>query len=166
MDRGYVDFERLYAFTLASAFFVVRTKRNVLLQRRYSHPVDKSTGVTLGSDSDSGYSRIGRGVPGYPSPRSATSTPITGKRLVFLTNNFTPARSDHRANLQEALGGGIIFSFGSSSTYGSRHIYGTSENAVKTPDMDRGEHIRLGSPSSANDSVWRPPFTKSYRFSA
>src|SRR5438445_6428154 len=45
MDRGYVDFERLYIFTLSAAFFVVRTKSNVLLQRRYSHPVDKSTGV-------------------------------------------------------------------------------------------------------------------------
>jgi hypothetical protein len=45
MDRGYIDFERLFVFTLCSAFFVVRTKENVLLQRRYSHPVDKSTGV-------------------------------------------------------------------------------------------------------------------------
>jgi hypothetical protein len=45
MDRGYVDFERLYIFTLSAAFFVVRTKSNVLLQRRYSHPVDKTTGV-------------------------------------------------------------------------------------------------------------------------
>jgi hypothetical protein len=45
MDRGYVDFERLYVFTLSSAFFVLRTKSNVVLQRRYSHSVDKSTGV-------------------------------------------------------------------------------------------------------------------------
>jgi hypothetical protein len=46
MDRGYVDFERLYVFTLSAAFFVVRTKSNVVLQRRYSHPpVDKTTGV-------------------------------------------------------------------------------------------------------------------------
>src|ERR1700686_2908836 len=45
MDRGYVDFERLYVFTLCSAFFVLRTKSNVLIQRRYSHPVDKTTGV-------------------------------------------------------------------------------------------------------------------------
>ncbi len=45
MDRGYIDFERLYRFTLSSAFFVVRTKANVLLQRRYSRAVDKSTGV-------------------------------------------------------------------------------------------------------------------------
>src|SRR5882724_9240562 len=45
MDRGYIDFERLFVFTLCSAFFVVRSKENVLLQRRYSHPVDKTTGV-------------------------------------------------------------------------------------------------------------------------
>jgi hypothetical protein len=45
MDRGYVDFERLFVFTLCSAFFVVRTKQNVILQRRYSHPVDKLTGL-------------------------------------------------------------------------------------------------------------------------
>ena len=44
MDRGYIDFTRLHAFTLSLAFFVVRTKENILLQRRYSHPVDKSTG--------------------------------------------------------------------------------------------------------------------------
>lgn len=44
-DRGYIDFERLYLFTLSAAFFVVRTKENILLERRYSHPVDKSTGV-------------------------------------------------------------------------------------------------------------------------
>src|SRR5467141_4542148 len=45
MDRGYIDFERLYVFNLSSAFFVVRTKENVVLQRRYSHPVDKSVGL-------------------------------------------------------------------------------------------------------------------------
>src|SRR5205823_9262523 len=44
MDRGYVDFERLHLFTLCSAFFVVRSKENILLQRRYSHPVDRSSG--------------------------------------------------------------------------------------------------------------------------
>jgi hypothetical protein len=45
MNRGYVDFERLYIFTRSAAFFLVRTKSNVLLQRRYSHPLDKATGV-------------------------------------------------------------------------------------------------------------------------
>jgi hypothetical protein len=45
MDRAYVNFERLYVFTLCPSFFVVRAKKNVLPQRRYSHPVDKSTGA-------------------------------------------------------------------------------------------------------------------------
>src|SRR3981081_666088 len=45
MDHGYVDFGRLYVFTLSAAFFVTRTKKNVLLQRRYSHAVEKGTGV-------------------------------------------------------------------------------------------------------------------------
>src|ERR1700726_1397666 len=44
-DRGYRDFQRLYGFTCSAAFFVVRTKSNVVLQRRYSHPVDQTTGV-------------------------------------------------------------------------------------------------------------------------
>jgi len=43
MDRGYLDFARLYVFTLSVAFFVVRTKSNLVIQRRYSHPVDKTT---------------------------------------------------------------------------------------------------------------------------
>src|SRR6202142_3845999 len=45
MDRGYLDFERLYRLTLSSAFFVTRTKGNVLLQRRYSRLVEQNTGV-------------------------------------------------------------------------------------------------------------------------
>src|SRR5258708_8401019 len=45
MDRAYVDFERLFFLTLSSAFFVVRTKTNVLFQRRYSHKTDNSTRV-------------------------------------------------------------------------------------------------------------------------
>src|SRR5215210_4319744 len=45
LDRGYLDFERLYIFTLSAAFFVVRTKSNVVLQRRYARASDKTTGV-------------------------------------------------------------------------------------------------------------------------
>jgi IS4 transposase len=88
MDRGYIDFERLYRFTLESAFFVVRTKANILLQRRYSHPVDKSTG--LRSDHTVILSAIGSASV-YPDPlrRVTYCDPETGKRLKFLTNNFT-----------------------------------------------------------------------------
>jgi hypothetical protein len=56
MDRGYLDFARLFVFTLCSAFFIIRTKENVLFQRRYSHLVDKSTGVIGSFDVSNGHS--------------------------------------------------------------------------------------------------------------
>ena len=87
MDRGYIDFQRLYVFTLSSAFFVVRTKSNVLIQRRYSHPVEKSTGVRSDQtviltsfESASAYPDALRRVSYFDAE--------TNKRLKFLTNNF------------------------------------------------------------------------------
>ncbi len=88
IDRGYLDFERLYVFTLSAAFFVVRTKSNILLQRRYSHPVDKTTGVRsdhtvilTAIDSAKAYPEQLRRVSYLDVP--------TRKRFKFLTNNFT-----------------------------------------------------------------------------
>ena len=88
MDRGYVDFERLYIFTLSSAFFVVRTKSNVLLQRRYSRPVDKSTGIR--SDHTVILTAIDS-AKAYPDAlrRISYLDVETRKRFKFLTNNFT-----------------------------------------------------------------------------
>jgi hypothetical protein len=87
LDRGYIDFERLFVFTLCSAFFVVRTKENLLLQRRYSHPVDKMTGVR--SDHTIILTAI-ESAKAYPDPlRRVSYVDIeTKKRLKFLTNNF------------------------------------------------------------------------------
>jgi hypothetical protein len=87
MDRGYVDFERLFVFTLCSAFFVVRTKQNVILQRRYSHPVDKLTG--LRSDHTVILTSI-ESAKVYPDAlrRVHYFDAETNKRLRFLTNNF------------------------------------------------------------------------------
>jgi len=88
MDRGYLDFERLYVFTLSAAFFVVRTKSNVVLDRRYSHPVDKTTGVR--SDHTVILTAIDS-VKVYPDPMRRVSylDVETKKRFKFLTNNFT-----------------------------------------------------------------------------
>jgi hypothetical protein len=87
LDRGYIDFERLFVFTLCSAFFVVRTKENILLQRRYSHPVDKTTGVR--SDHTVILTAF-ESAEAYPDPlRRVCYLDIeTNKRLKFLTNNF------------------------------------------------------------------------------
>jgi len=88
MDRGYLDFERLFVFTLSAAFFVVRTKSNVLLQRRYSHPVDKATGIR--SDHTVILTAIDS-VKAYPDTLRRVSylDVKTRKRFKFLTNNFT-----------------------------------------------------------------------------
>ena len=87
MDRGYIDFERLYVFTLCAAFFVVRTKENILLQRRYSHPVDRGTGAR--SDQTVILSAI-ESAKGYPDPlrRIVYFDAENNRRLKFLTNNF------------------------------------------------------------------------------
>jgi hypothetical protein len=116
MDRGYVDFERLYEFTLSAAFFVVRTKSNVLLQRRYSHPVDKTTGVR--SDHTVILTAIGS-AKAYPDALRRVSylDVETGKRFQFLTNNFTlPALTIaliYKSRWQVELFGSSLFQVGS-----------------------------------------------------
>jgi hypothetical protein len=52
MDRGYIDFERLYRFHQSGSFFVTRGKSNLRVKRRYSHPVDRSTGLICDQGSE------------------------------------------------------------------------------------------------------------------
>ena len=130
MDRGYVDFERLYIFTLSAAFFVVRTKSNVLLQRRYSHPVDKSTGVR--SDHTVILTAIDSAMA-YPDPlRRVTYIDVaTRKRFKFLTNNFTlPAVTI--AQIYKCRWQVELFFKWIKQHLRIKAFYGTSENAVKT----------------------------------
>src|SRR5436190_5283546 len=130
MDRGYVDFERLFVFTLCSAFFVVRTKQNVILQRRYSHPVDKLTG--LKSDHTVILTSI-ESAKVYPDAlrRVHYFDAETNTRLRFLTNNFAlPALTIaqiYRSRWQVEL-----FFKWIKQHLRIKAFYGTSENAVKT----------------------------------
>jgi hypothetical protein len=130
MDRGYVDFERLYVFTLSAAFFVVRTKSNVLLQRRYSHPVDKTTGVR--SDHTVILTAI-NSVKAYPDPLRRVSylDVKTRKRFKFLTNNFTlPALTI--ALIYKSRWQVELFFKWIKQHLRLKAFYGNSENAVKT----------------------------------
>ena len=130
MDRGYIDFQRLFIFTLSSAFFVVRTKANVLLQRRYSHPVDKSTGVRSDQtviltsfESASVYPDALRRVSYFDAE--------TNKRLKFLTNNFVlPALTI--AQIYKCRWQVELFFKWIKQHLRIKAFYGTSENAVKT----------------------------------
>jgi transposase len=130
MDRGYVDFERLYIFTLSAAFFVVRTKSNVLLQRRYSHPIDKSTGVR--SDHTVILTAIDSAKT-YPEQlRRVNYLDVkTRKRFRFLTNNFTlPALTI--AQIYKSRWQVELFFKWIKQHLRIKAFYGTSENAVKT----------------------------------
>jgi len=130
MDRGDVDFERLYVFTLSAAFFVTRTKSNVKLQRRYSHPVDKSTGVR--SDHTVILTTIDS-AKAYPDALRRVSylDVKTGKRFRFLTNNFTlPALTI--ARIYKARWQVELFFKWIKQHLRIKAFYGTSENAVKT----------------------------------
>jgi transposase len=130
MDRGYLDFERLYIFMLCAAFFVVRTKSNVLLQRRYSHPVDKSTGVR--SDHTVILTAIDS-AKAYPDALRRVSylDVETGKRFKFLTNNFTlPALTI--AQIYKCRWQVELFFRWIKQHLRIKAFYGTSENAVKT----------------------------------
>jgi len=130
MDRAYVDFDRLYVFTLCSSFFVVRTKKNVLLQRRYSRPVDKSTGVR--SDQTVILTAIDS-AKAYPDPLRRVSyfDAETNKRLKFLTNNFVlPALTI--AQIYKSRWQIELFFKWIKQHLRIKSFYGTSENAVKT----------------------------------
>ena len=87
MDRGYLDFARLYLMHQTHAFFVTRTKSNTKFRRVYSAPVERSTGIIC----DQTIMLTGViSCKDYPEHlrRIRFKDPDTGKTLVFLTNNF------------------------------------------------------------------------------
>ena len=130
MDRGYVDFERLYVFTLSAAFFVVRSKSNVILQRRYSHPVDRTTGVR--SDHTVILTAIGSAKVYPDALRRVSYLDVeTRKRFKFLTNNFTlPAVTI--AQIYKSRWQVELFFKWIKQHLRIKAFYGSSENAVKT----------------------------------
>ncbi len=130
MDRGYVDFQRLYGFVLAAAFFVTRSKTNLQFTRLESRPVDSSTGVR--SDQII-WLRHFSSIQHYPDKlrRIHYVDEDTGKSLVFLTNHFAlPALTI--ALLYKGRWKVELFFKWIKQHLRIRHFYGTSDNAVKT----------------------------------
>lgn len=130
MDRGYLDFERLYRFVLAGAFYVTRAKAGVLLNRLQSRPVDRSGGIR--SDHIV-WCRNAESAAHYPERfrRVSFRDPDDGKVLVFLTNNFDlPAETI--AHLYRLRWRVELFFKWIKQNLRIRHFFGTSENAVKT----------------------------------
>ena len=130
MDRGYIDFERLHRLHQAGSFFVTRAKSNLKAQRRYSRPVDRSTGlicdqtiVLTGFYSHQDFDT--------PLRRIKFKDPKTGKRLVFLTNNFT-LKAITIADLYRCRWQVELFFKWIKQHLRIKVFFGTSENAVKT----------------------------------
>jgi len=130
MDRGYVDFARLHRFELAKAFFVIRAKRNLDYTRVARRPVDKATG--LRSDQTITF-RGPKSSQDYPDRlRRVSYTDLeTGKRLVFLTNNFI-LDALTIARLYKARWRVELFFKWIKQHLRIKAFYGTSPNAVKT----------------------------------
>ena len=130
MDRGYVDFCRLYALHQAGAFFVTRTKINMNYHRVYSRAVDKTTGLRFDQTIalDGFYTR-----QEYPQHlrRIRFVDPETGKRLIFLTNHFALPALTIAALYKRRWQVELFFKW-IKQNLRIRHFYGTSENAVKT----------------------------------
>ena len=130
MDRGYIDFARLYRFTRGMAFFVTRSKRNMDFTRRESRPVDADTGLR----SDQNIVLNGPLIAQlYPDPlrRVHFRDPQTHKRLIFLTNNFDlPALTV--AQLYKRRWQVELFFKWIKQHLRIKAFFGTSENAVKT----------------------------------
>jgi transposase len=130
MDRGYVDFSRLFRIHQDSAFFVTRAKKNFRFQRLYSHMVDKATGLRC----DQTVSLCGfYAQKDYPEKlrRVRYFDQQTHKALVFLTNNFTlpplTIAQLYRCRWQVEL-----FFKWIKQHLRIKAFYGTSDNAVKT----------------------------------
>jgi len=130
MDRGYLDFERLYTLNQCAAFFVIRAKSNLQFRRLYSHPVKKITGlkcdqtiVLTGFYSYKSYPEKLRRIKYYDLE--------TDKTLIFLTNNFTQSPLTitelYRCRWQIEL-----FFKWIKQHLRIKSFFGTTENAVKT----------------------------------
>lgn len=130
MDRGYVDFGRLYAMHQCGAFFVTRAKSNIKARRVYSAPVDKATGLICDQRIKL---CIAKSVRDYPEHlrRVRFKDPTTGKTLVFLTNN-TALPAIVIAQLYKSRWQVELFFKWIKQHLRIKKFLGNSENAVKT----------------------------------
>jgi hypothetical protein len=129
MDRGYLDFGRLYELHRAKAYFVTRAKKNFTFQRRYSRGVDKASGVQCDQTVilETFYS-----FQGYPEPlrRIRYYDQSLGKRLVFLTNDFNLPATTIAALYKRRWRIELFFKW-IKQHLRIKSFYGTSQNAVK-----------------------------------
>ena len=130
MDRGYLDFSRLFVIHQAQAFFVTRAKSNTKFKRRYSHPVDRSSTQVICDQT--GVLTVFYSSQGYPATlRRVVVKDDAGKRITFLTNNFA-LKPELIADLYRQRWQVELFFKWIKQHLRIKAFLGTSENAVKT----------------------------------
>jgi hypothetical protein len=130
MDRGYLDFSRLFALHQAGAFFVTRAKRGMDARRVYSSPTDRSTGIICDQRIALNGFYISQGYP-EQLRRIRFKDPESGKTLVFLTNNTALPALTITALYKSRWQVELFFKWIKQHLRIKRFI-GNSENAVKT----------------------------------
>jgi len=130
MDRGYLDFARLYVLHQAQAFFVTRTKSNTRLRRVYSAAVDRSTGIICDQTITLTGTTSRKDYPVHLR-RIRYKDAETGKTLVFLTNNFALPAATICALYKSRWQVELFFKW-IKQHLRIKKFYGTSENAVKS----------------------------------
>ena len=130
MDRGYLDFGRLYHFEQARAYFVTRGKTSLKYARRYSRPIDKSTGLRCDQTIALTATKSRHLYP-YPLRRIVFRDQEKKKDLVFLTNNFACSALTI-TKLYKARWQIELFFKWIKQHLRIKHFYGNSFNAVKT----------------------------------
>ena len=130
MDRGYLDFARLYALHQAGSFFVTRAKSNSKFKRLVSRPVERSTGLICDQVVEL---TVFYSHQGYPERlrRIRFKDPETAKTLVFLTNNFALPALTIGALYKSRWSVELFFRW-IKQHLRIKRFFGTSENAVKT----------------------------------
>jgi len=130
MDRGYLDFTRLHRFTRAGAFFVTRARKSLRFYRLESRHPDKAAGIMCDQTIRLVYFYSRKGHP-TPLRRVRLADPRTGKRLTFLTNNFTLSAATIADLYRQRWQIELFFKW-IKQYLRIKSFYGTSVNAVKT----------------------------------
>jgi len=157
VDRGYLDFERLYGIGSAGSFFVTRAKKNTLFMRRYSRPADKALG--LRSDQEGVLCGV-KAPKQYPAPirRVTYRDPKTDKRLCFLSNSMLIPAIDVCRLYKMRWQVELFFKWIKQHLRIKRYL-GTSQNTVHV-------QIRIASPPTPCQSLLGEPVASLTIFAA
>jgi len=147
MDRGYLDFKRLYPLHLSGAFFVTRAKKNARFRHSTSRPVDKQKGFRCDQTV-----HLVSPVPAAAYPeglrRIGYNDPETQKRFTFLTNNFQWSPATIAALYRSRWQVELFFKW-IKQNLRIKSFYGTTENA----NLDRHDHVRAHGDHKTNDEL-------------